>query len=56
MKVTVEREFGGRKLSLTSGELAKQASGAVLVQFGEMVLFVAAQTGPPRPGIDFFLL
>jgi polyribonucleotide nucleotidyltransferase len=56
VKVTVEREFGGRKLILTSGELAKQASGAVLVQYGETVLFVAAQTGPPRPGIDFFPL
>ena len=56
MKVSVEREIGGRKLSLTTGELAKQASGAVLVQFGETVVFVAAQTGPPRPGIDFFPL
>ena len=56
MKVTVEREIGGRKLSLTTGELAKQASGAVLVQFGETVVFVAVQTGPPRPGIDFFPL
>ena len=56
MKVTVEREIGGRTLSLTTGELAKQASGAVLVQFGETVVFVAAQTGPPRPGIDFFPL
>lgn len=56
MKVTVECEFGGRQLSLTTGELAKQASGAVVVQYGETVLFVAAQTGPPRPGIDFFPL
>ena len=56
MKVTVEREIGGRTLSLTTGELAKQASGAILVQYGETVLFVAAQTGPGRPGIDFFPL
>ena len=56
MKVCVESEFGGRKLSLTTGELAKQASAAVVVQFGETVLFVAAQTGPGRPGIDFFPL
>ena len=55
-KVTVEREIGGRKLSLTTGDWAKQASGAVRVQFGETVLFVAAQTGPARPGIDFFPL
>lgn len=56
MKVTVEREVGGRKLSLTTGEMAKQAAGAVVVQYGESVVFVAAQDGPPRPGIDFFPL
>ncbi len=56
MKVTVEREIGGRTFSLTTGEIAKQASGAVLVQLGETVVFVAAQSGPPRPGIDFFPL
>ena len=48
-KVTVECEFGGRTLSLTSGELAKQASGSMLIQYGETVVFVAAQTGPSRP-------
>ncbi len=56
MKVTVEQEVGGRKFSLTTGEWAKQASGSVIVQFGETVLFVAAQSGPARPGIDFFPL
>ena len=56
MKVTVEREIGGRCLSLTTGELAKQASGAVVVQYDQTVVFVAAQDGPPRPGIDFFPL
>jgi polyribonucleotide nucleotidyltransferase len=56
VKVTVEREIGGRTFSLTTGEIAKQASGAVLVQYGETVVFVAAQSGPPRPGIDFFPL
>ncbi|MFN5297594.1 MAG: polyribonucleotide nucleotidyltransferase, partial [Planctomycetaceae bacterium] len=54
--MTVEREVGGRKLSLTTGEWAKQAAGAVVVQYGESVVFVAAQDGPPRPGIDFFPL
>ena len=56
MKVTVEREIGGSKLSLTTGELAKQASGCVLVQYGETVLLAAVQTGGSRPGIDFFPL
>ena len=56
MKVVVEREFAGRKISLTTGEMAKQAAGAVLVQFGDTVVFVAAQNGPSRPGTDFFPL
>ena len=56
MKVTVEREFAGRTLSLTTGEMAKQAAGAVLVRYADTVVFVAAQNGPSRPGIDFFPL
>ncbi len=56
MKVVVEREVGGRTLSLTTGEIAKQSDGCVLVQYGETVVLVAAQSGPPRPGIDFFPL
>ncbi len=56
MKVQVSREFAGRKLSLTTGEMAKQAGGAVVLQYGETTVFVAAQSGPSRPGIDFFPL
>ena len=55
-KVTVEIDFAGRKYALTTGELAKQASGAVMIQHGETSVFVAAQTGPGRPGMDFFPL
>ncbi len=54
--VTVDCEFGGRTLSLNSGQLARQASGAVMIQFGETSVFVAAQTGPSRPGTNFFPL
>ncbi len=56
MKTTVEREIAGRKLSISTGLLAKQASGAITIQFGETLVFVAAQTGPARPGQDFFPL
>lgn len=56
MKVVVECEVGGQNLSLTTGQLAKQAAGSVLIQYGETVVFVAAATGPGRPGIDFFPL
>jgi polyribonucleotide nucleotidyltransferase len=56
VKTSVSREIGGRTLTITTGELAKQASGAVLVQYGETAVFVAAQGGPGRPGQDFFPL
>jgi polyribonucleotide nucleotidyltransferase len=52
----VEREIAGRTLRITTGEVAKQAAGAVLIQYGETVVLVAAQDGPSRPGTDFFPL
>ncbi|MCH2201155.1 MAG: polyribonucleotide nucleotidyltransferase [Fuerstiella sp.] len=54
--VTVDCQIGGRTLSLNSGQLAKQASGSVLIQLGETSVFVASQTGPSRPGTNFFPL
>ncbi len=56
MKVRVEKEIAGRILSLTTGEIAKQASGAVILQYGETMVLNVAQTGPGRPGLDFFPL
>ncbi len=55
MKVRVERQIGASILSLETGELAKQAAGSCLVQYGETVVLVATATGAPRPG-DFFPL
>lgn len=52
----VERTFGSGKLSLETGKLAKQAHGAVLVQYGETVTLTAAVEGDPIPGRDFFPL
>ncbi|MHC4790008.1 MAG: polyribonucleotide nucleotidyltransferase, partial [Planctomycetota bacterium] len=53
----VERKIGGRTLSIETGKVAKQADGAVVVQYGETVVLVAAVTAPPRfEDIDFFPL
>jgi len=53
----VEKEIAGRTLSLETGKIARQAHGAVVVQYGETVLLVTAVTGPPRfSDIDFFPL
>ncbi len=56
MKVRVEKQIGKSVLSFETGQLAKQAAGAVLCQYGETVVLCATATGPPRPGIDFFPL
>ena len=53
----VEREIGGRTLTLETGRIAKLADGAVMVSYGETVVLVAAVTAPPRfEDIDFFPL
>ncbi|MEM6366085.1 MAG: polyribonucleotide nucleotidyltransferase, partial [Planctomycetota bacterium] len=55
-KVRVERKIGGQVMSFETGHIAKQAAGAVLIQYGETVVLCAAASGTPRPGIDFFPL
>lgn len=54
--VTVEREVGGRLLRLETGRVAKLASGAVVVSYGETAVLATAVRANPRPGIDFFPL
>lgn len=56
MKVRVERRIGASIFSIETGELAKQAAGSCLIQYGETVVLVATVTGPPRAGADFFPL
>lgn len=52
-----ELELGGRLLTIETGELAKQAGGAVLVRYGDTtVLVTATASAAPREGIDFFPL
>jgi polyribonucleotide nucleotidyltransferase len=53
----VEADFHGRRLSLETGRVAKQAGGSVLVQYGESVVLVTATASrSAREGIDFFPL
>jgi polyribonucleotide nucleotidyltransferase len=52
-----EIEWGGRKLVLETGKLARQADGAVLATYGEtVVLATAVGAREPKAGIDFFPL
>ncbi|MGI9421909.1 MAG: polyribonucleotide nucleotidyltransferase [Hyphomicrobiaceae bacterium] len=53
----VEIDWGGRKLKLETGRMARQADAAVFAQYGEtsvLATVVAART--IRPGMDFFPL
>jgi polyribonucleotide nucleotidyltransferase len=50
-------EINGRTLSIETGRVAKQASGAVLVQYGEtIVLVTVVSSNDIREGIDFLPL
>jgi polyribonucleotide nucleotidyltransferase len=54
---TVEREIGGKVLSIETGRVGKQADGAVIVRYGETIVLVTAVSAPPRSeDIDFFPL
>ncbi|TMC39827.1 MAG: polyribonucleotide nucleotidyltransferase [Chloroflexi bacterium] len=50
-------ELGGRTLTIETGRVAQQASGAVTVRMGDtMLLVTAVMATTPREGIDFFPL
>lgn len=52
----VERPLGSGTLSIETGKLAKQAHGAVVVQYGDTVALVTAVEGEEDEGRDFFPL
>src|SRR4051812_42222007 len=54
--IQVQRQIGGRTLSIETGSYAKLADGAVSVQYGDSVVFAAVVRAKPREGIDFFPL
>jgi polyribonucleotide nucleotidyltransferase len=57
MEISFKAEFGDKTLTLQTGKIAKQASGAVIVQYGEtIVLVTAVSSHDERPGIDFLPL
>jgi polyribonucleotide nucleotidyltransferase len=54
---SVSLELGGRQLTLETGELARQANGAVFARHGDTCVLVAVTASAnPREGIDFFPL
>ena len=56
-EVTKTLEVAGREIRITTGTVAEQASGAVLIGTGEtVVLCTAMMSKEPREGIDFLPL
>jgi polyribonucleotide nucleotidyltransferase len=52
-----ELDWGGRKLVLETGKMARQADGAVLVSYGDtIILCTAVGAKSVKPGQDFFPL
>ncbi len=52
-----EIQIGGKTLSLETGHLAKQADGAVVIQYGDtVVLITAVAAKTPRIGVSFLPL
>src|SRR5579883_2628404 len=52
-----EAVIGGRVMSIETGRVAEQSSGAVLVRYGDtVILATAVGSDEPREGIDFFPL
>jgi polyribonucleotide nucleotidyltransferase len=53
----VELDWGGRKLTLETGKVARQADGAVIATYGETtVIATVVAAKQPKPGIDFLPL
>jgi polyribonucleotide nucleotidyltransferase len=56
-KASLEVEVGGRKISIETGRIARQANGAVVVRLGDTVVMVTAcAQKKPREGVDFLPL
>ncbi len=52
--VRVEREIGGRTLTLETGKVARLASSAVIATYGGATVLATVVRAKPREGLDFF--
>ncbi|WP_426709975.1 polyribonucleotide nucleotidyltransferase [Cetobacterium sp. SF1] len=50
-------ELGGRTLKVSTGKIARQSNGAIMMQYGDTVLLTTVnRSKAPREGVDFFPL
>jgi len=54
--IRVEREIGGRTLTMETGRVARLANSAIMATYGETTVLVTVVRADPRPGLDFFPL
>ena len=50
----VEKMIGGRMMRIETGQIAKLATGHVLVSHGDTTVAASLSRATPRPGLDFF--
>jgi polyribonucleotide nucleotidyltransferase len=56
MEYTFKADVGGNTLSIRAGKVAKQASGSVVVQYGDTVVLVTAVSANSERDVDFLPL
>ena len=56
MAYTFKADIGGNTLSIQTGKVAKQASGSVVVQYGDTVVLVTAVSANSERDVDFLPL
>src|SRR5436190_22961843 len=54
--IRVEREIGGRTLTLETGKVARLCDGAVMATYGGSTVLATVVRAAPREGLDFFPL
>ncbi len=55
-KIEKSIDLGGRTLTLTTGELAEQAAGAVMARMGDTVVLATVASAPLKMEMDYFPL
>jgi polyribonucleotide nucleotidyltransferase len=55
-KIEKSIDLGGRTLTLTTGELAEQASGSVVARMGDTVVLATVTSAPLKMEMDYFPL
>ena len=56
MEILHKEEIGGKTLSIQTGKVAKQASGSVVVQYGDTIVLVTVVSATEEKSSDFLPL